>query len=157
MKRHKDLILFLRSQGLRMTPSKELLIQFFLDNQSRLVPVREIQDYIQAQLPDVDRTTIYRNLEKFLSLGLIQELVFPKTGKVYQYVFDKQVQHYYICKACGKSHRGNQDLFDEIEKALKRIHGFSKAGLSVVFYGHCTKCARALKHNLNEKTVERTL
>ena len=136
-----------------MTPSKRILIQFFLDNQSRHVPLRELQEYLQKQLPEVDRTTIYRNIEKFMTLGLIQELVFPKTGKVYQYVFDKQVLHYYICKGCGKASQGNQDLFDEIASALKRIHGFSKADLSVVFYGYCTKCQKAMMRKSPENRV----
>lgn len=141
MKKHKDLVLYLRSRGLRLTPSKQLLIQFFLDNHNRHIPFRELQDFMHKHLPEVDRTTIYRNIEKFISLGLIQELVLPKEGKVYQYTFDKKVHHYYICKACGKASKGNKELFGKIEKALKDIHGFSKANLSVIFYGLCTKCS----------------
>lgn len=140
MKKHKDLVVFLKSKGLRMTPSKELLIQFFLDNHNRHIPLKEIQEHLISTMPDVDRTTIYRNIEKFISLGLIQELDLPKKGKVYQYVFDKKVQHYYICKSCGKMNKGNEELFKKIEKALKDIHDFSKANLSVLFYGFCSKC-----------------
>jgi Fe2+ or Zn2+ uptake regulation protein len=128
----------MRSRGLRMTPSKSLLIQFFLNNHNRHVPFKELQEFVQENLPNVDRTTFYRNIEKFIEMGLIQELNFPKTGKVYQYIFDKKVHHYYICKSCGKANKGHQALFNKIEDALKDIHGFSKAGLSVVFYGHCT-------------------
>ncbi|MGZ3655208.1 MAG: Fur family transcriptional regulator [Bdellovibrionota bacterium] len=144
MKKHKDLVVYLRSRGLRMTPSKQLLIQFFLDNQDRHVPFRELQAFMQKSLPDVDRTTVYRNIEKFIALELIQELDLPKTGKVYQYVFGKKIQHYYICKTCGKANRGNQKLFAKIERALKDVHGFSKANLSVIFYGSCTKCSKAI-------------
>ena len=126
-----------------MTPSKLLLIQFFLDNQSRHIPFRELQAFMHKSLPEVDRTTIYRNIEKFIELGLIQELVLPKSGKVYQYVFDKKVHHYVICKSCGKASKDNQELFSKIDNALKEIHGFSKANLSVIFYGFCTKCARS--------------
>jgi len=143
MKKHKDLVLYLRSRGLRMTASKQTLIQFFLDNQNRHVPFRELQSFMQESLPEVDRTTVYRNIEKFISLELIQELDLPKIGKVYQYIFDKKVHHYYICKFCGKSNKGNQELFNKIENALKDIHGFSKANLSVVFYGSCTKCSKS--------------
>ncbi len=140
MKKHKDLVLYLKNRGLRMTPSKETLIQFFLDNQNRHIPFKELQDHLNKNLPDVDRTTIYRNIEKFISLGVIQELDLPTKGKVYQYVFDKKVHHYYICKSCGKTNKGNEELFQKIEKALKDIHDFSKANLSVLFYGLCSKC-----------------
>ncbi|MGE0632000.1 MAG: Fur family transcriptional regulator [Pseudobdellovibrionaceae bacterium] len=140
MKKRKDLLTYLKSKRLRMTPSKELLIQFFLDNQARHIPVKELQAHVTRHLPEVDRTTIYRNIEKLISLDLIQELHLPKMGKAYQFIFDSKVHHYYICKGCGDVKKGDQKLFSRIEKALKEIHDFSKAHLSVVFYGHCSDC-----------------
>jgi len=145
MRKHKDLVLYLKSHGLRMTSSKKMLIQFFLDNQHRHIPVQELQDFIGEYLPEVDRTTIYRNIEKFIALGVIQELSLPKKGKIFQYIFDKKAHHYYICKSCSKVIKGNDNLFKKIEKALKDIHDFSKANLSVVFYGYCSKCDPKLK------------
>lgn len=140
MKKQTELVTYLKAKGLRMTASKEQLIQFFLDNQNKHVPIKEIQEHLVTTVPDVDRTTIYRNIEKFIKLGLIQELDLPTRGKVYQYVFGKKVQHYYICKCCGKINKGNEELFKKIEKALKDVHDFSKANLSVLFYGFCSKC-----------------
>jgi Fur family ferric uptake transcriptional regulator len=123
-----------------MTPSKQLLIQLFLDNQARHIPLKKVQDHIMGSLPGVDRTTVYRNIEKFVDLGVLQELDLPAKGKVYQFVFEKKVHHYYICKSCGKMNKGDEGLFAKIEKALKDVHDFSKANLSVVFYGLCSKC-----------------
>lgn len=140
MKKNKELELYLKNQGLRMTTSKEVLIQFFIDNQNRHIPFSELQDHILNVFPDIDRTTIYRNIEKFIKLSIIQELDLPKKGKVFQYVFGKKVAHYFICKTCGKTTKGNEQLFERIEKALKDIHDFSKANLSVLFYGFCSKC-----------------
>ena len=134
--------MYLKSLGLRMTPSKRVLIQFFLDNQMRHVPLKELQAFMRKSLPRVDYTTVYRNIEKFVELGVIQKLELPRTGKVYQYVYGKKVQHYYICKACGRANKGDQKLFTQIERTLKEIHGFSKAHLSVVFYGPCARCSR---------------
>lgn len=140
MKKHKDLVLYLKSHGLRMTSSKKLLIQFFLDHQHRHIPASELQEFMNEQMPNIDRTTIYRNIEKFIALEVIQELTIPKKGKVFQYIFEKKAHHYYICKSCGKIIKGNDDLFKRIEETLKNIHDFSKANLSVVFYGYCSKC-----------------
>lgn len=140
MKKRADLVAYLKSKGLRMTPLKELLIQFFLDNQTRHIPSKELQEYVTSHLPDVDRTSVYRNIEKLIAIDLIQELDLPKTGKAYQFIFDNKVHHYYICKGCGEVKKGDQKLFSRIEKALKDIHDFSKAHLSVVFYGYCTDC-----------------
>lgn len=140
MKKRKDLVAYLKSKGLRMTPLKELLIQFFLDNQNRRIPSKELQEYIASKMGYVDRTSVYRNIEKLIAIDLIQELDLPKIGKAYQFIFDSKVNHYYICKSCGEVKTGDQKLFNRIEKALKDIHDFSKAHLSVVFYGYCSDC-----------------
>lgn len=125
---------------MRITPARRLMLQYILDNKSRNLSLKEIQDSIQSKLPGVDRSSFYRNLETFQKLDIIQELQLPNVGKRYQYVLDRKVHHFYICKSCGKSNRGNEKLFKKIEAALKDIHGFSKANLSVVFYGYCSKC-----------------
>lgn len=141
MKKHKDLLAVLKSNDMRITPARRLLLQFILDNRARQVSLKDIHDYIDEQMPGVDRSSIYRNLETFQKLDIIQELNLPGVGKRYQYVLDKKVHHYFICKACGKANRGSEELFEKIDAALKDIHGFSKANLSVVFYGYCAKCS----------------
>lgn len=140
MKRHKDLLEVLRSNKMRITPARRLLLQFILDNKSQQLSVQDIQNFVDREMAGVDRSSIYRNLETFQKLDIIQELNLPNIGKRYQYILDRKVHHFYICKVCGKANRGNEELFKKIETALKEVHGFSKANLSVVFYGFCSKC-----------------
>jgi Fur family ferric uptake transcriptional regulator len=141
MKKHKDLLEILRANKMRITPARRVLLQFILDHKGRQIPLKEFYAFMEKNLPGIDRSSVYRNLEALKMLEIVQELDL-KNGKVYQYLLDRKVNHFYICKSCGKSHKGNQDLFEKIEHALKDIHGFSKAKLSVVFYGFCTKCEK---------------
>ena len=141
MKKHQDLIAVLKSNRMRITPARKLLLQFILDNHVKHLSLAEIQRFLESKIEGIDRSSIYRNLEAMKKLDIIQELNLPAVGKRFQYIFDKRVHHFYICKACGKSNRGNEELFKKIESALKDIHGFSKANLSVVFYGYCAKCS----------------
>lgn len=136
MRRHRDLLEVLRANGMRITVGRRRLLQFILDNRSRGVPQREIHDH----LGQIDRTSVYRNLIAFERLGIIQGLKLPKRDKTYQYVLDRKIHHFYICKACGNARRGNRKLFERIEAALRDTHGFAKANLSVVFYGTCAGC-----------------
>ena len=137
MRRHRDLLEVLRATGMRITVGRRRLLQLILDNRSRRVPLREIHD----RLGQVDRTSIYRNLLAFERLGIVQGIKLPQRGKSYQYVLDRKIHHFYICKACGNARRGNRKLFERIEAALRDTHGFAKANLSVVFYGTCAACA----------------
>lgn len=141
MKRHKDLLEVLRANKMRITPARRLLLQYILDNKSRQISIQEIQDFVNREMAGVDRSSIYRNLDAFQKLDILQELNLPNIGKRYQYVLDRKVHHFYICKTCGKANRGNEELFKKVEAALKDVHGFSKANLSVVFYGFCSKCS----------------
>lgn len=141
MKKHKDLLSVLKSNKMRITQARRLLLQFILDNKSRQISPKEIQDFVTTKMTGMDRSSIWRNLELFKKLDIIQELNLPTVGKSFQYVLDKKVHHFYICKACGKASRGNVELFEKIETALKDVHGFSNANLSIVFYGYCAKCS----------------
>ncbi len=137
MRRHRDLLEVLRANGMRITAGRRELLQFILDNRTRSVRLREIHEHCRG----VDRTSIYRNLLAFERLGIIQGIKLPDHDKTYQYVLDRKIHHFYICKACGNARRGNRKLFDRIEAALRDTHGFAKANLSVVFYGTCAACA----------------
>jgi Fur family ferric uptake transcriptional regulator len=138
MRKHRDLLEVLRANGMRITAGRRELLQFILDNRSRRVRLREIHDH----LGDVDRTSVYRNLIALERLGIIQGIKLHDRDKTYQYLLDRKIHHFYICKACGNARRGNRKLFERIEAALRDTHGFAKANLSVVFYGTCAGCAR---------------
>lgn len=140
MKKHGDLISILRANHLRITPTRRIMLQFILNNKGRRIPLKEIYKHVSSRLEGVDRSSIYRNLEVLKKLDVIQELNLPKVGKCFQYVFDQPVHHFFICKSCGRSSKGKEELFDRIETALKDVHGFTKANLSIVFYGQCAEC-----------------
>ncbi|HAZ12160.1 MAG: hypothetical protein A2X86_01195 [Bdellovibrionales bacterium GWA2_49_15] len=142
MKKHKDLLEILKANNMRITPARRFLLQFILDNKDKKsgkFTLKTITQFMEKILPGVNRSSIYRNIETFKKLDIIQEVSLP-SGNFFQYVLDCKVHHFYICKSCGKASIGHKKLFDKIQTALKDIHGFAKANLSIVFYGYCAKC-----------------
>jgi len=140
MRQHKDLLAVLRHNRQRVTPARRLLLQYFIDQHARPLSLPEIQTHLQDRLPGINRSSIYRNLEMLKSLAIIQELRVGGGGKRFQFVFERPVRHFIICKACGKVSRGTRRFFEQVEKALRDVHGFEKANLSVTFYGFCPAC-----------------
>jgi len=140
MRKHKDLLAVLRHNRQRVTPARRILIQFFIDNHVRSLSLPEIQTHLQDRLPGINRSSIYRNLEMLKTLSIIQELRVARKGRRYQFVFERPVHHFIICKACGKVSKGKRVFFEQVERALENIHGFKKANLSVTFYGFCSRC-----------------
>ncbi len=114
MKRHRDLLEVLRANGMRTTAGRRVLLQFILDHRSRRVGLHEMYARLDEELGRAERPSVYRNLIAFERPGIIQALKLPKRGKVYQYVLDRRIHHFYICKACGNARRGNRKLFERI-------------------------------------------
>lgn len=52
LKKRADFLNYLKLKGRRMTALKELLIQFFLENQNRHVSRRELQEHLAHHLPE---------------------------------------------------------------------------------------------------------
>ena len=154
MKKHKDLLAVLKSNEMRITPARRLMLQYVLDNSTKQISLKEFQEFMEDNMPGVDRSSIYRNLEAFKKLDIIQELNLPTVGKRFQYIFDRRVHDYFICKSCGKLNRGNKELFQKIEAALKEVHGFSKANLSMVFYGKCGNCVKKKNRKEDSKALQ---
>ena len=65
MKNHEDLLEVLRSNKMRITPARRLLLQFILDNKSRQISMEEFQDFIEKRLTGADRSSVYRNIDVF--------------------------------------------------------------------------------------------
>ena len=70
MIKHKDLLTILRSNKMRITPARRILLQYILDSATKQLSLKEIQAFLEKKLPGVDRSSIYRNLETFKKLDL---------------------------------------------------------------------------------------
>jgi Fur family ferric uptake transcriptional regulator len=140
MRKHKDLLAVLRHNRQRVTPARRILLQFLIDNYTQSLSLPEIQTHLQDRLPGINRSSIYRNLEMLKALSIIQEVRVPPRGRRYQFIFERPVHHFIICKACGKVIKGRRKFFEQVERALQTVHDFKKANLSVTFYGFCGRC-----------------
>jgi Fur family ferric uptake transcriptional regulator len=90
----------LRKKGLRVTAQKKMILDIFLANQDRMLSVGDVF----SMLPDgsgIDNTTVYRNIQKFLSLGLLESMIDDRGISRYT-VCQKEQHHYFICTECGR-------------------------------------------------------
>lgn len=142
MRRHRDLLAILRANGMRITSGRRALLQLVLDRQGRDLALGDIHAQLARMLGRVDRTSVYRNLLAFERLGILQRLRIAGRGTCYRYALERELQRYYICRACGHAVRAPRALFDRIDSALRATRGFREANLSLVFYGTCPACTR---------------
>ena len=88
---------------------------------------------IHKKILEIDLTTIYRNLELFVSDGLIKKLSIDQSEAVYEY--KEEDHHHAICTDCDKViHFHASD--EEIMKLI-RVPGFEPESLELTVRGKC--------------------
>lgn len=100
----------------------------------------EILNHVQARVPGVNKSTVYRTLELLEELGCVFK---SELGDRFIYHHAEEGHHHHlICRRCGKSTDCDEDLFLPVERALDEKNGFQVDFKHMVIYGLCKECRR---------------
>ncbi len=88
----------------------------------------------------VNKTTVYRQLEKLVQSGAVQELEFGDGKKRYEAARDGH-HHHLVCNNCHAvtCFELDNDLQD-LEKKIRFKKGFKVMNHNLEFFGLCAKC-----------------
>jgi len=135
-KNDKDFIATLRDHGLQVTYQRLAIYQalyFTMDHPSAEV----IYQQVKKRFPMISLGTVYKTLEKFYEVGLIQK-VSPVT-EVARYDAKMSSHHHLVCLEC-QSIQDADDLIGEQRLSLPDKHGFQVLRQQVVLQGYCPNC-----------------
>lgn len=88
---------------------------------------------LHKKLPELDLTTIYRNLDGFVASGEVKKLNLK--GKEVAYEYQEKPHHHAICVECGRVIHFTAP--DEKIKKLLGVEGFVVDELEVTVRGIC--------------------
>ena len=88
---------------------------------------------IHERLPEIDKVTIYRNLDRFVSEGVVKALNFGGTETLYEY--QNHPHHHAVCTDCDKVIHFTAE--DEKIKKLLGLTNFKVTELEVTVRGIC--------------------
>ena len=129
----------LREKGLRLTPQRRLILDIIHGSGEHLT-AEEILTNVQAKVPGVNKSTIYRTLELLEGLGCVFK---SELGDRFIYHHAEEGHHHHlICRRCGKNIDCAEDLFHSVERALDEKFGFKADFKHVVMSGICGDCQR---------------
>lgn len=100
---------------------------------SRPVDAMDLVDRIK-----VNKTTVYRQLDKLINKGLLIEVEFGDGKKRYE-LKSLGHHHHIVCKKCGSL----KDIEIDEEKLLSGVYGtsdFVVESHNLEFFGYCKKC-----------------
>jgi len=126
----------LKASGGRMTKKREVLLGALLTF-DRPASAEEIRE--RAELTQSDLVTVYRNLETFENIGMLQRVPLENGTQLFELTAPNEHYHHLICRECHKTER--LDLC--VSKAVigqAEAHGYTQIAHLMEVYGVCGKC-----------------
>jgi len=125
-------------QGYTQTKQRQLLLGLIRESEGHL-DARELFRLAAGKDSSISPATVYRSLNLFKRLGLIDEKRLGQAHCYYEARHSHQHQHL-VCSGCGKVIDFECPLGDMIDK-VKREHGFTVTRAEVYLEGCCSQCA----------------
>lgn len=126
--------------GLRATKQRALILDIIRRGKGHL-DADEVYQQAREKLPRLSLSTVYRTLQRFKKLGLIQELHFNEEHHHYE-MKPAAEQHHLSCLGCGKIIEFNYPLSRYINRRIPEAKGFEITETEVRMAGYCAECRR---------------
>lgn len=126
----------LRSQGGRATSARRLLLAA-LARQGGHLTAEHLAAAVQAESPDVNLSTIYRNLDELRRLGVIQAHIGRGPAS---YHLSAQEHGHLICEDCGTLIEVPDQIFAQLVGQIRIQFGFSIDPHRFAVVGRCARC-----------------
>lgn len=133
----------LKEKGYKCTSSREAIIDVFIKNDTPC-KANEILDMVSNITPGINFSTIYRNLDLLIKLGIVNKLNLEDGFSHYE-LSKGEHHHHIICKLCGSVKEIDLCPFKEMGKDKLEELGFEPLEHKFEIYGFCSKC----KHRKN--------
>lgn len=124
----------MKDLGLKVTQPRRKLLGLLMQGRGPLAA-----EEIQAALKDSDLVTIYRSLNTFVDLGLVQKLEFGDGIARFELMSHNHHHHHVICKKCQKVDVLHICNVEPHLEAVKKL-GYTQVTHRLEFFGLCSKC-----------------
>ncbi len=129
----------MRRKGMRITQQKKAILGVLTDNPDRMLSVCDIADMLDGF---ADNATVYRNMGKFLELGIVETITDSRGVQRYVICCDGKHHHHLICTSCGRIIYFPCDT--PFWRMLAEQNGFAEQYHRIEVYGTCRRCQKTL-------------
>lgn len=133
----------LNSSSQRVTAQRSLLLDLLRQSDEHL-DADELYRRARQKHPRISLSTVYRNLQLFKKLGLIEERHFAEEHHHYEVKSIDEHQHL-LCLGCGKIVEFACPLSQKFKEDIGREYDFDITGVEVRMTGLCSNCRKRKK------------
>ncbi len=127
-----------RASGRRMTVQRRLVLEA-LQRARHHITAEEIAARIRKQHPQIDPSTVYRNLEALESLGYVTHTHFE--DRVTRWHLADERHGHLVCRSCRAELEIPMSLLEPLGRRLRQEHGFEADLAHSAVVGICRACA----------------
>ncbi|MFP3975225.1 MAG: Fur family transcriptional regulator [Dehalococcoidia bacterium] len=124
--------------GYPLTAQRKLLLQVLHEAEGHL-DAKELYRRASSRDPSISPATVYRSLNLFKELGLVDERKLGKTRCYYEAKNSPQHQHM-VCRGCDRVIDFESPLISELVEQVRREHNFNVTKAELYLEGFCTEC-----------------
>lgn len=136
----------LREKKLKVTNQRLLVLETIADHPGEHLTAEEIYELVKYKYPEIGLATIYRTVQVLVDLHVIGKVSFDDGLARYELELSgedsRHHHHHAICSSCGAVMSFEDDLLDNLEKAVQERMGFQVTDHEVKLYGYCAECAK---------------
>jgi Fur family ferric uptake transcriptional regulator len=126
-----------KAKGLRLTPQRRLVVDALHSTEAHLT-AEQIITYVQARMPGVNKSTVYRTLQILEEAGGVYK---SELGDQFIYHHAEEGHHHHlVCRKCGRTIDCAEDVFLPVERAVRDKYGFQAGFKHLVMSGLCQEC-----------------
>ena len=131
--------------GLRATRQRALVLDIIRRGGGHL-DADEIYRQGRKKEPRISLSTVYRSLQRFKELGLVDEFHFDEAHHHYEAKTAPE-HHHLVCVGCGAVIEFDYDLVGDIAQRVPRADGFEIVEAELRVTGYCPECRRQREHS----------
>jgi len=126
-----------RRAGLPITHQRQVIYDVLIGMPGHPSP-EEVYSRVRKRIPSISLATVYKNLNRFLKAGLLQEMSMHH-GSLRVEVNDHP-HHHLVCSSCKKIEDIDSDQIGTLHVRGRLPKGFAVQRFSVDVIGLCARC-----------------
>ena len=131
----------LNATGLRVTTQRALILEIIRQGQGHL-DADEVYRRGREKQPRLSLSTVYRTLQLFKKLGLVEEVHFDDTHHYYE-TKPPSEHHHLVCLGCGRVIEFQYPLARYVKRGVPEAKDFDIVGTEVRMTGYCSRCRQS--------------